>query len=255
MARIKCKRLRSLEGLDLPLFELSQDAKILLAFQSPYQEILIIRFPNGKKGLMLDGEIQYVEGENSKDYHLKHVKLLYKCPYAAKRVAIVGGGDGILAGEILKKFPHARIDLYELDPCMVYVYRKYETKVNNNALNDPRVRVIIGDAFRNIQRVKDGFYTSMFVDLPDAIFDNRLDTLYTPYNFQLLARKLALGGCMSIYTGGINPDFMVGQIIPDCMQLLGKEVAYGFLGYYGIILHLRKIIPQCNLKTMGNYTL
>lgn len=239
MRKVKCKRIKWLEGLDMPLIT-GEDAKILMAFQSPYQLIEIVRLPSGEKALMLDGEVQYVEGKVSREYHLAHANMLLKCPENTKKIAIIGGGDGILAGILAKRYPHAQIYVFELDPCMVYIYSKYERDVNYDAFHQKNVNVILGDAFKSIKKFPDGYFDAIFVDLPDALGEEKSE-LYSEENFRLLAKKLKLDGCMSIYTGGIDPADFYLLILPDCFVAIGEKTVVGFFGNYGRILQVRKV--------------
>jgi len=236
-AKVKCKRLKSVEGLDIPLVN-GEDGKILLSVQSPYQQIEIIRWgKKGPKALLLDGEVQYIEGKPTVEYHWKHLKILRHCPYA-KRVAIIGGGDGILAGMIAKKYPHIRVYVFELDPCMVHIYKHYETRVNHNAFNRENVKVIIGDAFKNLLKFPDEYFDTIFVDLPDAYPDK--EDLYSEKKINTILKKVKVGGCISFYTGGI-PSMVFLNLLPRCVTLIKVERAVGFFGGIGEIAHLRKV--------------
>ena len=244
--RVKCKRLKVIEGLDTPLIT-GKDAKILLAFRSPYQYIEIVDWENsGKKALLLNGEVQYIEGQPSHEYHSAHASLLKKCPENTKRIAIVGGGDGILAGYLAKKYPSARIFVFELDPCMVYVFSKYERKVNFDAFHLPNVGVVIGDAFKTIKKFPKGYFNAMFIDLPDAFPDKH--DLYSEEKLSILLDRLKKGGCVSIYTGGIPSNIFIYDVMPECLTPLETKRVVGMFGGIGEIIHAKKINNKCRSK-------
>jgi len=245
--KVKCLRLKVIEGKDTPLIN-GRDAKILLAFKSPYQLIEIVEWDpkSGKKALLLNGEVQYIEGKPSEDYHNAHASLLNACPENTKRIAIIGGGDGILAGKLAKKYPHSEIYVFELDPCMVYVFSKYERKVNHDAFNQPNVKVVIGDAFKTIRKFPKGFFDAMFIDLPDG-FPDKWD-LYDPEKLSILIDRLKVGGCTSIYTGGIPSKDFIHDNLPRCLKVIRTNRIVGMFGGYGEVIHAKKVSSRCHTR-------
>lgn len=83
------------------------------------------------------------------------------------KILILGGGDGLLAGELLKSFPKSEIKLVELDPVMIDLALNNSRFVNLNegALESPRVRVQVGDAYSFVRRTEEK-YDLVFVDFP-----------------------------------------------------------------------------------------
>ena len=106
--------------------------EVLFDNQSDVQHIQV--FQNNRFGrvLTLDGVVQTTEGDEF-IYHemLTHVPIL--AHGAARRVLIVGGGDGGMAREVLR---HARIDhvtMVEIDAGVVEFSKTYLPRLSDGA--------------------------------------------------------------------------------------------------------------------------
>ncbi|WP_374075809.1 spermidine synthase [Bdellovibrio bacteriovorus] len=84
-----------------------------------------------------------------------------------KEVLVLGAGDGLLVAELLKHNDIQKIILVELDPFMIQLAREHKDikELNRGSLFDPRVEVVIGDAFNYIRRTNKVF-DGVFVDFP-----------------------------------------------------------------------------------------
>jgi len=117
------------------------------------QKIEIFSTKLGKM-LVIDGKIQFSEADE-KFYHemLVHVPmLLHPEP---KKVLIVGGGDGGAAREILKHGVES-IKLVEIDENVIEACKKY-IGIDEGALNDERVEIIIEDGIEFVKNCKEKF--------------------------------------------------------------------------------------------------
>lgn len=238
---VKCKRLKTPYLVDLVT---GKKGKAIFAMQSPYQLIEMILIPSkvkGKKkwlrGLFLNGEVQYVVGQNKEIYHNAHAKILRKIPkHSIRKVAILGGGDGVLAGKLAKLLPKATIYVLELDPCMIYVFKKYFPRDNDYAFYQRNVKPIIGDAFENIKKFDS--VDLVFVDLPDALDSERLEALYSP---KQLGKVFKRAKFISIYNGGVDPAQIESLARKYGFRVIGRGLAHGWLGAIGFISHLGRI--------------
>ena len=127
-----------------------QDSIVFTA-ASPYQRIVVT---NGKLGhrLFLNGNLQFAERDESR-YHESLVHPAMAAHGAPKKVAVLGGGDGMAVREILKYPSVESVTLVELDPAMTQLFSQHETltRLNGGALNNPKVRVVNTDAFQWLQ--------------------------------------------------------------------------------------------------------
>jgi spermidine synthase len=87
---------------------------------SPYQRIVVT---HGKLGhrLFLNGNLQFAERDEYR-YHEALVHPAMAAHGAPKRVAVLGGGDGMAVREILKYPSVESVTLVELDPAMTRLF-------------------------------------------------------------------------------------------------------------------------------------
>lgn len=86
---------------------------------------------------------------------------------APEKVLILGGGDGLLAADLLKISSVKEITLVELDPKMIELANQHPviSELNKKALLDSRVKVVVGDAFHFIKYSSEK-YDAILVDFP-----------------------------------------------------------------------------------------
>jgi len=136
------------------------------------------------------------------DEHRYHEMLVHPARFLVRapsegpfRALVLGGGDGMAVRELLK-YPSGRVDLVELDETVVELFRDDPrfAPLNGGALNDPRVRVIIGDAFRFLRETSLA-YNVIVLDFPDP---HRTATarLYSLQLYRFARRALAPGGVL-----------------------------------------------------------
>ena len=136
-------------------------AKVILNEQSHYQKILMteeyrlsrLNLPLREQILFLDGFIQF-SSDSEANYHFCIANIPTLAANFAKKeirnALVLGGGDGLVVRNLLGKNSIEKITLVELDPAMVRLARENPILkgYNQNSLNQPRVEVIIADAFR-----------------------------------------------------------------------------------------------------------
>lgn len=103
------------------------------------------RRPDASQVLYIDGNLQF----DSRDEAVYHESLalpplcLAKDP---KHVLICGGGDGLVLREVLR-FPGIEsVTLIDCSPVVLELARTEMRELNQNALADPRVQVVVADA-------------------------------------------------------------------------------------------------------------
>lgn len=169
--------------------------------RSPYQEIVVTR-RGGDIRLYLDGGLQF----SSRDEYRYTESLVYPAlGDGAASVLILGGGDGLAAREVLRQPGVETIVQVELDPAVVQLARTTLREVNDGALDDPRVKVVIDDAMRWLREpppdlTPRGGFDAVIVDLPDPDTPV-LGRLYSVEFYALIRRVLADGGLMTVQAG------------------------------------------------------
>ncbi|MDA9976112.1 polyamine aminopropyltransferase [Alphaproteobacteria bacterium] len=169
------------------------DGRILHAERSFYQEIVLTTF-RGDLRLYLDGNLQFSSDDEYR-YHeaLVHtpVSLLERSP---TNVLVLGGGDGLVLRELLKHSDVKSITLVELDPAVLSLGQMNSRikELNRDAFSDPRVKVIIADAFKVLEK-RSKMYDLIIADLPDPN-NAALARLYTRDFYSIVRLALAPGG-------------------------------------------------------------
>ncbi|WP_295856920.1 polyamine aminopropyltransferase [uncultured Xylophilus sp.] len=172
--------------------------RIVFAAASPYQRIVVTQGRGGHR-LFLNGNLQFAERDEYR-YHEALVHPAMAAHGAPKRVAVLGGGDGMAVREILKYPSVEQVTLVELDPHMTGLFRDHATlaRLNGGALASPKLRVVNTDAFGWLERTEETFDV-IVVDFPDPT-NFAIGKLYTQSFYALLGQRLAASGYAVVQT-------------------------------------------------------
>ncbi len=176
--------------------------RIVLAASSPYQRIVVTNGRTGHK-LFLNGNLQFSERDEYR-YHETLVHPAMSAFGAPRRVAVLGGGDGMAVREVLKYPSVESVTLVELDPNMTGLFAKDPAmaKLNAGALNSPKLRIVNTDAFKWLQgddKAEMEMFDVIIVDFPDPT-NFSIGKLYTNTFYSLLAQRLSASGYAVIQT-------------------------------------------------------
>jgi spermidine synthase len=131
-------------------------SKVLFEQQTEYQSLII--FENGHFGrvMMLDGVVQLTESDEFV-YHemMAHVGMLSLDD--ARRVLIIGGGDGGVMREVLRYKQVERVVMCELDRMVVNAALEFLPSISQGAFEDPRVELRIGDGVAFVAECEEKF--------------------------------------------------------------------------------------------------
>ncbi|GHD01069.1 polyamine aminopropyltransferase 1 [Pseudorhodoferax aquiterrae] len=160
--------------------------------QTPYQRIVVTHGRAGHR-LYLNGNLQFAEHDEYR-YHEALVHPAMAAHGAPRKVAVLGGGDGMAVREMLKYPTVEQVTLVELDPAMTRLFRDHEAlaALNGHALRSPKVTVVNTDAFRWLEETRE-IYDVVVVDFPDPT-NFSIGKLYTNSFYALLDRHLAASG-------------------------------------------------------------
>ena len=121
-----------------------------------------------------------------------HVPIQWTQP--PTHVLVLGGGDGIVARELLKYESVQSMTLVDLDPVMLELARNHPIlrKINDNSFGDPRVHLINADAFSWVRDCKRQ-YDAVYIDMPEpATYE--LSKLYSVEFYSMVRRCLTENG-------------------------------------------------------------
>ncbi len=170
--------------------------EVILARNTRYQRIVLTRWKDDLR-LFLNSHLQF----SSRDEYRYHEALVHPglaSIAGARRVLVLGGGDGLAVREILKYPGVESITLVDLDPEMTDLFTKHValSQLNGGALRAARVRVVNADAFPWLEASTEEF-DFIVVDFPDPT-NSSLGKLYTTAFYRLLGKHLSAAGFTAI---------------------------------------------------------
>ncbi len=193
---------------------------VVLVKQTPYQRLVMTRWREDY-WLYINGNQQFSSYDEER-YHepLVHPALSLvgnrwtmantaadrdqRSP-VGREVLILGGGDGLAAREVLKHPDVTHLTLVDLDPAMTELASSHPVlvRLNDNALDDPRVEIVHADAFAFL-RATERLFDVIIVDLPDPN-SVALTRLYSLNFYRLCKKQLKWGGV--VVTQATSPFF------------------------------------------------
>lgn len=182
-------------------------------------------FENARFGrvLTLDGVIQTTTADEF-IYHemMAHVPILSHG--AARRVLIVGGGDGGLAREVLRHPSVDRVTMVEIDEGVVAFSREHLPGLSAGAFDDPRLELVIGDGTAFVAQSRER-WDVILVDSTDPVGPG--EVLFTETFYGRARERLAEGGILVTQNG---VPFIQPEELRDTMRafraLFGDATCY-----------------------------
>lgn len=149
----------------------------------------------------------------------------------ARRVAIIGGGEGATLREVLR-FPQVeRCVMVDIDGELVELCRRHLPTWSAGAFADPRAELRIEDALHFLADAAERGerFDLILSDLPEAETTGPLAALYSPAFFALIKRCLSADGMYCGQIGSLQmPDNVLG---PQAILATGRA-AFGSITAY-----------------------
>lgn len=170
--------------------------EIVHAETTPYQRLVVTRWRDDLR-LFINNNLQF----SSHDEYRYHEALVHPGLAAlpwARRVLVLGGGDGLAVREILKYPEIEAVTLVDLDAAMTDLFATAPALVelNRGALSSPKVKVVNADALVWLEQSREHF-DFIVVDFPDPS-NFALGKLYTSAFYRLLEKRLAANGLIVV---------------------------------------------------------
>jgi spermidine synthase len=219
-------------------FEINE---ILEDFNSPFQRIRILNTAYFGNILVLDDEIQLC----SLDEFIYHEMfcfpplLIHPNP---SNVLIIGGGDLLLAKQVLKYPKISSIDLVEIDEMVIDASRKHFADLLED-LDTSRLHIIIEDGLKFVRRCETT-YDLIYIDLTTE--KEIAAPLYSQKFYNNLKSKLNAGGIIAAQTGA-NAYFQYSETtrkLKPLTTLLNNSFPVYFL----------RLFKNCNFKYVWQYS-
>ncbi len=176
---------------------------VLVWKRTEYQTMGVVRSPLFGKALILDGKWQSCTA----DEFLYHEPLVHPAMIlhgAPKRVAILGGGEGATAREVLRWHSVERVVMIDIDGQVVNECRRHLDEMHQGAFDDPRLELIIGDAVDWLKTVDERFDV-VISDLSEPVEQGPSFRLFTREYFAETRRVLEPRGIFVLQAGSVSP--------------------------------------------------
>jgi spermidine synthase len=196
-----------------PISSVYGDSRRLYDGHSEHQRIAVFERAGIGRVLALEDIVQVTE----LDSFVYHEMLAHPALAAhpkPERVAVIGGGDGLIVREILRHPSVTAVDVFELDGQVVEVSRRFFGTWEP----DPRVRIEIGDAFGALEP---GTYDVILADIPDPL--GQAARLFGPEFFSQAQGALRpAGGVLAVQCESLHfhPD-----VVRRCVAALRRGFA------------------------------
>jgi spermidine synthase len=163
----------------------------LARVQSAFQDIMVFESVSHGRVMLLDGVVQITErDEFVYQEMLTHVPLL--AHGSARRVLIIGAGDGGVLRRVLQHSTVERAVMVEIDGEVIRLAREFLPGISGDAWNDARATVIVGDGIDYVKQAADDSFDCIIVDSTDPIGVG--EVLFTDEFYGNCARVLSAGG-------------------------------------------------------------
>ncbi|MFH5925198.1 polyamine aminopropyltransferase [Roseomonas xinghualingensis] len=143
-------------------------ARELARVKSDFQDIMIFECETHGRVMLLDGVVQITEmDEFVYQEMLAHVPLLAHGD--AKRVLIIGAGDGGVLRRVLEHKNVEKAVMVEIDGEVIRLAKEFLPGIAGDAWNDPRAEVLVADGIDYVRKAEAGSFDVVIVDSTDPI--------------------------------------------------------------------------------------
>ncbi len=166
--------------------------RVYFAGKTPFQSVGVIETPVLGKMLILDGDTQSAQ-HDEKIYHESLVHPALAAARDRSQVLILGGGEGATLREVLRHPGVKRATMVDIDGEVVELSKKFLPEWSAGAFDDPRARVIVGDALQFLARDRE-MYGAIISDLTEPLADSPSNPLFCDAVFKDIKGRLDEGG-------------------------------------------------------------
>ncbi len=203
---------------------------VLYENKTEHQHLVIFENDTFGRVMMLDGVVQLTD----KDEFIYHEMMAHTPILAhgdARRVLIIGGGDGGVLREVLRHKSVERAVLCEIDREVVDLSLKHLPNISRGAFDDPRVELVIADGVKYVAETDERF-DCIIVDSTEPV--GPAAVLFTREFFEGCRRCLKEPGVLITQNGlpFLHPDHLrgtmglFGEMFEDSATFLVNQPTY-----------------------------
>jgi spermidine synthase len=177
--------------------------KVLAYRKTEYQELYIVETGAYGKGFVLDGKWQSCTSDEFL-YHEALVQPALISHGQPRRVLILGSGEGASAREALRWNTVEQVTMVDLDRELVEACQQYLPEIHQNSFDDPRFKLIIGDALKVLETIDTG-WDVVISNIADPLEEGPACQLFTKEFFEQVRRVLSPQGFFVVQAGPVSP--------------------------------------------------
>ncbi|NEQ63193.1 MAG: methyltransferase domain-containing protein [Moorea sp. SIO4A1] len=223
--------------------------KTIFSKRTAYQEMQIVETEDYGKSLILDEQLQ----SSVVDEFIYHESLVQPAMInhgSPRQVLILGGGEGATLREVLRWKTVERLVMVDIDGEVVAACREHLPEMHQNAFDDPRLELVIGDAL-HVLDTSSQEWDIIISDLSDPIEEGPSFQLFTQEYFQKIRRVLKPDGFFIVQAGPVAPAeitlharlvYTVNSVFPNVLSYASHVPTYA--APWGFALGSAQPIPS-----------
>jgi len=185
--------------------------RVLYDSETEHQRLVVFENETFGRVLTLDSVVQTTE----KDEFIYHEMLAHLPLFAhgaARKVLIVGGGDGGMLEEVLKHPGVEKVTQVEIDTGVIDFSKQYLPSICGQAYDDPRLDLVIADGAEFVANCQES-YDVAIVDSTDPVGPG--EVLFTDTFYGKAKNCLAPGGILVTQNG---VPFLQGEELTNTLR-------------------------------------
>ena len=181
-------------------------SRVLYQINTEFQHLMIFENPVLGKMMAIDGVIQTTTGDEFV-YHemLAHLPIL--AHGEAKRVLIIGGGDGGMLRRCLEHKTVEKVVMVEIDRTVIDVALKWMPEIAAGAFDDPRAELINKDGCKYVKETQEKFDVIIIDSTDPTDPDGPGSVLFTSEFYGDCKKCLTPGGVL-VMQNGVPPFYL-----------------------------------------------
>ena len=206
---------------------------------TPLQTLKFYKTEDNRLIFTINNYIQFVEGKDEKIYHNALTKFAFEQNSKANNYLLLGAGDGLVAREIFKFNPYAKVTLVEIAEKVIHLFKSVPKLRELNEHSLFNCNIIIEDALTWVVNNNDKKFDVIINDFPDAT-DEIIEELYEKQFLSDVCNLLNKNGIISIQCN----ERITEQVSKIIKELLGNvevlEYEMPFLDSASIVSGIKK---------------